>query len=199
MAPDGDSFTTLTHDEHNEDTPSETFPLMEIPAFAPAPFRSEANTFPSEREWPELRAKILSDFTDRLGADFKVPEDLKERTEFWFDIYARYGEAHHIVHHVRYPWIVYKVVDTTDMIQNGKGPLWLRRDRGNKLAIKTASDVRNALRKLARRKSYSNLPPLEKELYDKLLPLKGSRKSVIRLASESVRSQLDKKISSSAV
>lgn len=193
MAPDGDSYIPLIHDAQNEDTPRETFPLMEIPAFAPAPVRSEAKTFQSEREWNDLRAKILSDFADRMSADFKVPEGLKERTEFWFDIYARYGEAHHIVHHVRYPWIVYKVVDTTDLIQNGKGPLWLRRDRGNKLAIKTASDVRNALRKLARRNDYSNLPPLEKELYDKLLPLKGSRKSVFRLASESVRSQLGQK------
>jgi len=193
MAPDGDSFLPLIHDEHNEDTPRESFPLMEMPANAPAPMRSEAHDFQSDREWHDLRAKILRDFTNRMSNDFKVPEGLQERTEFWFDIYARYGEAHHIIHHVRYPWIIYKVVDTTDMLQNGKGPLWLRRDRGNKLAIKTAGDVRNALRNLARRKNYSNLSPLEKELYDKLLPLKGSRKAVFRLAAESVRSQLGQK------
>lgn len=193
MGPDGDAYIPLVHDEQNEDTPKETFPLMEVPPDAPPPPRSEAQNFQSDRDWRDLRAKILRDFTNRMSADFKIPEGLHERTEFWFDIYARYGEAHHIVHHVRFPWIVYKIVDTTDLIQNGKGPLWLRRDRGNKLAIKTAADVRNALRKLARRSDYSNLSPLEKELYDKLLPLKGSRKSVFRLASESVRSQLGQK------
>jgi len=193
MAPDSDAFAPVVHDASNENTPKEIFPLMNLPADTPAPLRTEVKSFTSEREWHDLRAKILKDFGHRLSADFQIPDGLKERTEFWFDIYARYGEAHHVVHHVRYPWIVYKVVDTTDMLHNGKGPLWLRRDRGNKLAIKTAGDVRAALRKLAQRSNYNNLPPLEKELYDKLLPLKGSRKSVFRLAAESVRSQLGQK------
>ncbi len=132
----------------------------------------------------------MRDFGNRLSPEFKVPSGLDERTKFWFDIYARYGEAFHIVHHIRYPWIVYKVVDTTDLIENGKGPLWLRRDRGNKLAKKTATEVREALRKLARRKEYSNLSALEKDLYDKLMPLPGPRRAVFRLAAENVRTQL---------
>jgi membrane-bound lytic murein transglycosylase D len=193
LLPDGDSVLPLIHDEQNEDTPHETFPLVEMPADTPAPPRSEAHNFQSDRAWRDLRSKILTDFGNRMSADFKVPAGLRERTEFWFDIYARYGEAFHIVHHVRYPWIVYKVVDTTNLLENGKGPLWLRRDRGNKLAQKTAADVRAALRKLARRKTYTNLSPLEKELYDKLLPLKGPRKKVFRFAAENVRSQLGQK------
>lgn len=194
MSPDGDIYyKPVINDADNQDTPHESFPLNMMTQSAPPPMRSEPRDFTSDREWRDLRNKIVSDFAGRMTEDFKVPDGLRERTEFWFDIYARYGEAHHIVHHVRYPWIVYKVVDTTDMLANGKGPLWLRRDRGNKLAIKTAADVRAALRSLARRNSYENLKPLEKEIYDKLLPLKGTRKAVFRLAAESVRSQLGQK------
>ena len=193
LSPDDTNLAPLPHDALGDDTTHESFPLLEMPANSPAPLLSQARGFQNEFEWRELRSKILKDFGNRMSAEFKVPEGLKERAEFWFDIYARYGEAFHIVHHVRYPWIVFKVVDTTEMLQNGKGPLWLRRDRGNKLAQKTVAEVRSALRKLARRSSYSNLSALEKEIYDKLLPLPGSRKNVFRLAAQSVRSQLGQK------
>lgn len=192
--PDAGYVAPLEHDEANSDSPKETFPLTEVPENAVEPLRTEAaRGFETEQQWREMRGKVLADFSHRMSDDFKIPEGLRERTAFWFDIYARYGEAHHIVHHIRYPWIVYKVVDTTDMLLYGRGPLWLRRDRGSKLAKKTASDVRSALRSLARRKNYTKLTPLERELYDKLMPLPGSRKAVFRLAAESVRTQLGQK------
>lgn len=193
LAPDMESHLPLIHDEANEDTPHETFPVTDILHYSSGPARVESPTVTSEREWHALKSKILADFGHRMSPEFEVPAGLKERTAFWFDIYTRYGEAHHVVHHVRYPWIVYKVVDTTDMLLYGKGPLWLRRDRGNKLAKKTAANVRAALRKLARRSHYRNLSPLEKELYEKLLDVKGPRKAVFRLASQSVRTQLGQK------
>jgi hypothetical protein len=45
-------------------------------------------TFQGERQWHDLRSKILKDFGQRMSSDFTVPEGLKERTEFWFDIYV---------------------------------------------------------------------------------------------------------------
>lgn len=193
MSIEGDAFIPLIHDQHNEDTPAETFPLMMLPTNQPEPVRTELPSFQSESQWRELRGKILADFGNRMSPEFAVPEGLKERTAFWFDIYTRYGEAHHIVHHLRFPWIVFRAVDTTDLLLNSKGPLWLRRDRGNKLAKRTAEEVRAVLRKLARRKNYNNLSPLEREFYDKLLPLKGSRRAVFALAAKSVRTQLGQK------
>jgi membrane-bound lytic murein transglycosylase D len=193
LSEESDSFLPLVHDQHNEDTPAEIFPLMEMPSNQPEPLRSEAPSFQSERQWRDLRERILLDSGHRISPGFSVPEGLKERTAFWFDIYTRYGEAHHIIHHLRYPWIIFRVVDTTEMLIHGKGPTWLRRDRGNKLAKETAQEIRTALRKLARRKSYVNLSALERELYDKLLPLPGSRRSVFKMAAASVRSQLGQK------
>jgi membrane-bound lytic murein transglycosylase D len=188
-----DTFAPLVHDVHNEDSPAESFPLLAIPQDEPEQVRSEAPSMKSEQEWRELRSKILSDFGNRMSGGFNVPDGLRERTEFWFDIYTRYGEAHHIIHHLRYPWIIFEVVDTTETLLHGKGPTWLRRDRSEKLAKKRAEDVRKVLRKLAHRKNYNNLSPIEREYYDKLLPLKGSRRSVFALAAKSVRSQLGQK------
>ncbi len=195
MSDNSDAFLPLIHDQHNEDSPAEIFPLMELPVNQPEPAvrSSEAQNIQSEQQWRELRAKILSDFSNRMSPGFSIPDGLKERTEFWFDIYTRYGEAHHVIHHLRYPWIIFRVVDTTEILLNGKGPTWLRRDRGEKLAKKTAQEIRTALRKLAKRKNYANLSPLERRLYDKLMPLKGSRRAVFTLAAQSVRSQLGQK------
>lgn len=180
-------------DATNENTPHEAFPLMLLPVYEPTARRTELPNPEREREWRALKTKILNDFSGRMSSDFKIPAGLRERTEFWFDIYTKYGEAHHIVHHLRYPWIIFKVVDTTETLLNGKGPMWLRHDRASKLAKQEAAQIRAALKKLAARKDYSNLSSLEKHLYDKLLPLPGSRKSVFLAASANVRSQLGQK------
>lgn len=174
-----------------EDMVGEHFPLAETPELgADQTLRSEPPTYKSEQMWNLLRAKILNDFGNRISPEFHVQAGLRQRTEFWFDIYARYGEAFHLIHHVRYPWIVYRVVDTTELLRSGKGPLWLRRDRGNKLTQKQMSEVRATLVKLSRRTNYTNLTGLEKEMYDKLIPISGPRKKVFREAAAQVRSQL---------
>lgn len=188
-----DNFIPLIHDSSNEDSPHEMFPLMSLPQDVNEPVRSEAQTPETEKKWNDMRAKVLADFGSRMSPDFAVPEGLKERTAFWFDIYARYGEAHHIIHHIRYPWIIFEVVDTTEMLLNGKGPTWLRRDRGSKFAQQRAKTIRAALKKLAARNSYDKLPPLEQQLFDRLANIPGSRKSVLKLAASNVRTQLGQK------
>jgi membrane-bound lytic murein transglycosylase D len=193
MDPDG-NFMPLIHDQTNEDSPHEAFPLMSIPrGNIPEPMRSEAHTPEMEKRWVEMRTRILQDSASRMSPEFLVPEGLTQRTAFWFDIYTRYGEAHHIIHHIRYPWIIFEVVDTTEMLLHGKGPAWLRRDRGAKYASKRAQTIRAALRKLASRSSYEHLPPLEQQLFDRLATLPGPRKQVLRMAAMNVRTQLGQK------
>lgn len=157
---------------------------------APMPVRSEPPSPQSEEQWRQLKAKILADFGSRMTPEFSIPTGLRERTAFWFDIYTRYGEAHHVIHHVLYPWIVYTVVDTTDTLLNGKGPLWLRRDRAEKIARQKALEIRSSLRRLASRRSYSNLPLNEQQLFDKLAAVPGPRARVFREAAANVRTQL---------
>lgn len=173
-----------------EEIIGEHFPLAEAPQTSETTLRSEPPTLESEEKWNLMRAKILKDFGDRIAPDFHIEEGLRQRTEFWFNIYARYGEAYHIIHHVLYPWIVYRVVDTNDILRDGKGPFWLRRERANKISNKQLLTVRAALNALAKKTEFSHLTPLEKELYDKLIPVKGPRRKVFREAAAHVRSQL---------
>lgn len=172
------------------DVPSELFPLTELPIDSTIQIRTEMETLESKQHWFELREKILSDSGNRLSKEFLVPEGLKERTKFWFDIYTRYGLAHHIIHHARYPWIIFRVLDNSEMLSNAKGPLWLRQDRSSKFAKAETAKIRKALLKLAKMKDYTNLGALERDLFNKLLPIKGSRRSVFAAAAENIRSQL---------
>lgn len=193
LSENSEIFAPLIHDQHNEDSPAETFPLSTEVETLPEPVRSEAPTMQGEEQWRAMRSKILNDFGSRMSSEFKISEGLRQRTEFWFDIYTRWGEAHHIIHHLRYPWIIFKVVDTTETLINGKGPAWLRRDRANKQAKQYAEQVRAVLRKLANRKNYDNLSPLEREYFDRLMPLPGSRRAVFKMAAQNVRTQLGQK------
>lgn len=180
-------------DDPADFTPPEHFPLTAMPVQMEDVPRSEAMTLEELRKWHDLREKILHDFGNRISGEFKIDERLRQRTAFWFDIYARFGEAHHLIHHGLYPWIVYQVADTTTMLRDGKGPPWLRHDRANKWAAKQLKNVRAALVRLAKRRSYNALSGLEKDLYDKLVPVPGPRKKVFREAARNVRSQLGQK------
>jgi membrane-bound lytic murein transglycosylase D len=188
-----DTYIQPAQGVEGEESPHELFPLAESSIIDTEPIRTEAPSIQSAQQWNDLRGKILNDFGNRISSDFHIDDGLKERTKFWFDIYTRYGEAHHIIHHVLYPWIIFKVVDTSETLENGKGPRWLRRDRAEKLAQSEANKIRAALRRLAKRKDYSHLPPLEKMLFDKLMPLKGPRRKVLQIAAQNVRSQLGQK------
>ncbi len=182
-------------DPGNGDTPHEAFPLIQLPLEEPpinAP-RSELQSPESIRRWTNLKSQILGDFQSRVSPEFSVPYGLWERTWFWFDVYTRYGEAHHIIHHVLHPWIVYKVYDTTQTLVNSRGPLWLRRDHAAKLAKREAQNIREALIRLSLRKTYVRLNSLEKALYDRLAAVPGKRSAVFREAARNVRSQLGQK------
>jgi membrane-bound lytic murein transglycosylase D len=168
-------------------TPREVFPLTTIPFNQQRPLPTEQL---SEKSWADLKAKILSDSSDRLSGEFKISDGLRERAEFWFDIYTRYGEAHHVIHHMRFPWIVFEVVDATDLVIHSKGPLWLRRERGDKLAKKRIGEIRAALTNLSRKKHYDQLPRLEQKLFEVLAKVPGTRKQVFKFAAQNLRSQL---------
>lgn len=136
---------------------------------------------------------ILSDSLDRIGPDFSVPKPLKKRTAFWFDIYTKYGKYEHVIHHLRYPWIIYKVVDGSSIIETGKGPLWLRRKRINQLVQKEKVHIRKALKRLANRKSHKKLSKTERRLVNVLKDLPGKRRNVYKYATKTIRSQLGQK------
>src|SRR5690606_3282538 len=49
---------------------------------------------------------------------FKVPEKLKERVQFWVDIYTKYTTSQGVLHDSRYTHLVYEPVDFTHIDQD---------------------------------------------------------------------------------
>lgn len=154
---------------------SETKSQINSPLINPNPFR---------------RLDALNDPLDRVDPQFGIPESLFKRTQFWFDVYTRYDSNVHIIHHMRYPWIVFKVIDTREMVAKGKGPLWLRRERAQKYVAQEKKQVIRLLRRLSKMSSFRRLSPSEQALFDAINALPGNKSSAFRFASENVRSQL---------
>jgi membrane-bound lytic murein transglycosylase D len=168
-------------------TPPEMSPSdTTIPQF----WREQKDAVSPEQAWEDMRSQVLNDESNRISDEFKVPESLRKRTEFWFDIYTRYGSNEHVIHHVLYPWIVFKVVDTTEMVETGKGPLWLRKERAEKFVQSQSREIQKTLRKLAKKKRYDNLTGLEKDLFEKMQVIPGKRRRVFMQAAQNVRKQL---------
>lgn len=165
----------------------EMFQRAEVPTLT-----SKANkSFPAPIGFSPISA--LSDPSNKISPEFKVPEALRKRTEFWFNIYTKYGDEHHVIHHVLYPWIVFDVVDTSEIENNDKLHKWTKYHRAKALVAKQKREVRLALKKLARKNNFSKLTGLEKKLYDQLAELPGKRSSVFKAAAYNVRSQLGQK------
>lgn len=135
----------------------------------------------------------LRDPALRINEDFRIPEILKRRTQFWFDIYTKYGEQHHVIHHTRFPWIVYKIIDLDEHFKGKKLHRWTRYHKGKRLVQKEKNRIRKTLRRLAKRKNFRNLRGLERDLYNKLIGVRGSRKKVFNLAARKIRTQLGQK------
>lgn len=173
------------------------FPLNKSPILQPSALQSTELPTPLLKANQDLyetqKEEILNDSLDKISSEFKIPARLKLRTAFWFDIYTKYGLAHHVIHHTRRPWIVYQVVDASSLLIFGKGPLWLRQETAEKLARKEKQQIKNNLMRLARRHSYENLSDEEQILFNKLKEIPGKRKAVFMEAANSIRTQLGQK------
>lgn len=137
---------------------------------------------------------LLNDPLDRISSEFKVDPRLMARTQFWFKIYTLFDSHDHVIHHLRYPWIVFKVVNTRSMIENGKGPLWLRRQTAQRFVDSEKLRIAKSLKNLSRLKNLDKLSDEEKEFLGKIRSLKQkSLSQQLRFAAQNVRSQLGQK------
>lgn len=141
----------------------------------------------------DRRELVLSDFSQRISPEFRVPDELRQRVQFWFDIYTLFDSNHHVIHHARYPWIIYEVVDITSRVEEGKGPRWLRVQRAKKFVALRKASLRKALRELAK-----NPRRLRTKEHKRLLSVVkaapgSSLKKKLRLAAQSIRTQVGQK------
>jgi membrane-bound lytic murein transglycosylase D len=151
---------------------------------------NQKNITTTDQAWEHIRTRVLNDESNRIAKDFEVSPELRKRTEFWFDIYTRYGVNDHVIHHVLYPWVIFKVIDANGIVATGKGPLWLRQDRAAKIVRQETQNIRKSLLRLSKRENFRNLSGLEKDLFEKMQEVPGARSRVFREAAEMVRGQL---------
>ncbi len=78
---------------------------------------------------------------------FEVPESLRERVNFWIDIYTKYSTKNGIVHDGRYLEIKYQELDFSDILDSSVLSRWEKYRR-------QARRVRNAKRVIKRRLRY---------------------------------------------
>ena len=126
-----------------------------------------------ERVYNFDRLEALNDPYARISTEFDIPNSLKMRVAFWFDIYTLYNKNQHVIHHTLFPWIVYEVVDISNFLNNGKGPLWLRKQRGLDYVKARKKYIRNVLRKLSKSRSFKRLKSFERDIYNSLLKIPG--------------------------
>lgn len=136
---------------------------------------------------------ILNDKLNRISDEFAIPKGLEERVAFWFDVYTKHSDKTHIVHHVLYPWIVYKIIDTSPIYERPDLHKWTKYHKAKQFVNQEKANVRAAMRRLARRSSYKNLKGLEKDIFEALAKVPGPRRKVIRVASQNMRTQLGQK------
>jgi membrane-bound lytic murein transglycosylase D len=153
--------------------------------------RTAASRAPQNTQF-ETRS-VLKDPAGRISKEFHVPKALEKRTEFWFDVYTKYGVNHHVLHHSRYPWIIFDVIDTSEIANNPSLHRWTRYHRAKQVVADRRKAVESALDRLSKMSSYKNLKGLEGDLYKKLSSIPGKRQSVFKFARQNLRSQLGQK------
>lgn len=150
---------------------------------------------PQKPVTPEFdREAVLNDFDNRIADDFSIPDGLRDRVGFWFDVYTKYDSERRLIHHARYPWIIYKVVDVNPIIFSDKPRFrWMRNEKADKLVKEEATKIRAAIRTLAKRPDKADLTEHELMVKEALLKLGPDLKKLARQADGEVRVQMGQK------
>lgn len=140
------------------------------------------------------REEILNDYEDRIGKDFDVPAGLRDRVGFWFDIYTRYDSNNRVIHHADFPWIIFKVVDVTEIINSDKPKFrWMRNMKADDFVTAEYKKIKQALKEIAAGSNYNAANSYHQKVKEALAPLKGSLRKKAKVAYESVRIQTGQK------
>lgn len=140
------------------------------------------------REVPVFdRERVLGDADGRIDPQFEITSTLKERVGFWFDVYSKYDQNHRIIHSLRYPWIIYKIVDVSDII-NATTPRvrWLRNVKADNFVKSERAKIKASIQRIA---SGKKLRDEDEPVVQALKQLKGSLRKNARNALSDVRVQ----------
>lgn len=142
----------------------------------------------------ENRESILDDYDNRISDEFTIPAGLRQRVGFWFDIYSRYDSNKKVIHHTRYPWIVFKVVDISDIINSDTPRVrWLRNVKADKFVTAEVEKFSTALNEIARTGTLDPANEYHRIVSDAMESLPGTPKSKAKEALDNIRVQTGQK------
>jgi membrane-bound lytic murein transglycosylase D len=135
------------------------------------------------------KAQLLNDFEGRISDQFTVPPKLVKKTEFWFDIYTRYGSQISLIHHSEYPWVILAKVDTSPIFKSDAHK-WTKYHRAKALVETTKNQVIASLKKLSKKPNIKNPSLKEMVLIEALKEVPGKRARVYGEAARDLRVQM---------
>lgn len=160
-------------------------PVAVLPEPAPSLLVSTKKISPQEM--------ALLDTENRLSPEFAVPRGMEKRVAFWLDVYTKYDSRNYIIHHREYPWIVFDVVDTSDIFAQQRSHKWMNRQDADTLSQVKKDAVIATLKMLLVRSNETNLSSEEARVLALINEIPGPRKQVLREAIKALRIQLGQK------
>lgn len=142
-----------------------------------------------------FRNEILNDYESRISEEFTIPQGLRDRVGFWFDIYTQYDSNKRIIHHATYPWVVYKVIDVSPII-NSESPKarWMRNLKAEKFVDQELSLIKAALKNITKNSQINKNDAYQVAVAQALEPLTGgSLKEKSQIALDNLRVQTGQK------
>lgn len=140
------------------------------------------------------RTEVLKDFDNRIDDQFAVPQNLEERVGFWFDIYTKYDQHHRVIHHQDKPWIIFKVVNVTAIINASQPRVrWLRNEKADKFVKAETERVRAIVQKISKGAPLDSLNSEELEIAQTLSKLNADIKKAARQSLKEIRVQTGQK------
>lgn len=136
------------------------------------------------------RGQVIDDPKDLVSDEFKVPEGLRLRTQFWFDLYTKYDYSTHVIHHRLFPWIVFDRIETAPILTLGRGAYWERKDLAQAMVQKRMDSIRSSLKRLAALKDFTLAREEDGLVLEQMRAIPGDIHKNLREASENVRVQL---------
>lgn len=189
----GTFFSTETVSHLISDSAFASVPVVNITR-VPATFAPATNNQIIELKNQTFdKGLILNDYQSKISPDFRIPEDLRQRVSFWFDIYTKYSAQEQVIHDSDYPWVIFRVVDLRPILE-ADGNKWVKFHKSERYARAQRQDVRNILRRLSKKKSYNKLSEEEQVIFDQLAKIPGkNRRKVILGALHNLRTQIGQK------
>jgi len=157
-------------------------------------------SFPPEVKQAFTRDQILADQDLRISPEFRIESQLKPRVGFWFDVYTVYDSNHRLIHHTDFPWLVFKILDHSELMSRPARFKWMNQMKSDELAKKEIAQFRGLLQGLKNKIKHKNLSDVlfslneeEKKTVQLLQTIPGPFKKNLARAISNVRMQTGQK------